>query len=83
MVREAVAAAIVAGAGAAAAVFVGKNRGAIAKRAKSAASAASDMADAAAGAIAGTAGERLRDMLPDDSDEDRNQFRSGGGGPPL
>ena len=68
MVREAIAAAIVAGAGAAAAVFV-KRHGPSAKQVKSAASevssATKDLADAAFGALAGAAAETMKGMLPD------------------
>ena len=68
MVREAIAAAIVAGAGAAAAVFL-KRHGPSAKQIKSAASdvstATKDFADAAFGALAGAAAETMKGMLPD------------------
>jgi len=67
MVREAIAAAIVAGAGAAAAVFL-KRHGPSTKQIKSAASDAStatkDLADAAFGALAGAAAETMKGMLP-------------------
>jgi hypothetical protein len=88
MVREAVAAAIVAGAGAAAAVFVGKNRAAISRKARSVKNVASgithDMTEAAAGALAGAAGEAMRGLLPSRRDSDADdESRSGGGGAPL
>ncbi len=68
MVREAIAAAIVAGAGAAAAVFV-KRHGPGAKQVKSAASdistATRDLAEAGFGVLAGAAAETMKGMLPD------------------
>ena len=67
MVREAIAAAIVAGAGAAAAVFV-KRHGPSASKVRSAAadasSATKDLTDAAFGALAGAAAETMKGMLP-------------------
>lgn len=65
IVREAIAAALIAGAGAAAAVFAGQGGRKTAGSAKRLLSdATKDMTDAAAGALAGAATEAVKGLLP-------------------
>jgi hypothetical protein len=72
LMREALAAALIAGAGAAAAVLA-KRHGPSGKQMKSALSdaskAARNFADNAVGAFAGAASDTVRDMLPEEDDD--------------
>jgi hypothetical protein len=78
LMREAVAAALIAGAGAAAAVLA-KRHGPSGKQVKSALSEASqaarNFADNAVGAFAGAASDTVRDLLPEDTEEENTAAR--------
>jgi hypothetical protein len=67
LVREAIAAALIAGAGAAAAVFAGRSS-AVQKRARSLGTmisgATKDMTNSAAGALAGAASDAVKELMP-------------------
>jgi hypothetical protein len=68
LVREAIAAALIAGAGAAAAVFAGQGSAGGHKKARSLGTmisdATKDMTDSAAGALAGAATDAMKELLP-------------------
>jgi hypothetical protein len=83
LVREAIAAALIAGAGAAAAVFAGQNSGAQ-KRARSLGTmisdATRDMTNSAAGALAGAATDAVNELMPNGgvrNDDGRSSRRRG------
>ena len=79
LVREAVAAALIAGAGAAAAVFAGHSGSSGKKQIRSASSLLSDatqnVTDAAVGALAGAATETVKGLLPASKAGDTNPAR--------